>query len=535
MKKLLFYIASAAMIFAFAGCSDNTSEPDDGNNGGQGTQTFVLTSESLTFPQKGGSATISVEPSSADVIWTIENQEDYEWCYVSVNDNDVTFIAEENPETEDRTAEYTFSCTGFSATLTVTQLKTNVLDITEADFTIGAEGGELEIEVSTNIDYTVSIPEEAQSWITLAETRALRNETVVLQIAANESTEPRTAVVELTDESGESLRSITIAQEETQVLDVAETNFTNGAKGGNLEIKVNTNIDYTVSIPEAVQGWITHTETRSLRNETVVLQIAATDSTEPRTATVELTGENGTLHQSITITQEGGRFDFMELCTDPIFRQYVLENFDTDGDGKISQEEAAEVTQIDVSNKYNTPDDEKIKSLEGVQYFTNLERLYCYYNQLTDLDVSQNTALTELRCESNQLTSLDVSKNTALTSLSCSYTHLTDLDVSKNTALRNLWCFSNQLTSLDVSHNTALTKLYCYSNQLGSLDLSKNTALTELFCYSNQLMTLDVSKNTALRYLDCSPNPLLTTIYMKQGQTISSLIKPGSAEIVYVD
>ena len=507
MKKLLFYIASAAMIFAFAGCSDNTSEPDDGNNGGQGTQTFVLTSESLTFPQKGGSATISVEPSSADVIWTIENQEDYEWCYVSVNDNDVTFIAEENPETEDRTAEYTFSCTGFSATLTVTQLKTNVLDITEADFTIGAEGGELEIEVSTNIDYTVSIPEEAQSWITLAETRALRNETVVLQIAANESTEPRTAVVELTDESGESLRSITIAQEETKVLDVAETNFTIGAKGGNLEIKVNTNIDYTVSIPEAVQGWITHTETRSLRNETVVLQIAATDSTEPRTATVELTGENGTLHQSITITQEGGRFDFMELCTDAIFREYVLTNFDKDNDGDLSTAELEAVTEIDVYNM-------KITSLSGIQCFPNLTKLDCSNNNLTELDVSKNTKLTYLDCDSNNLTTLDVSKNTMLTNLECTYNRqLPSLDVSKNTELLELWCGYTKITSLDLSNNPKLIRLDCtYSEQLASLNLSGCTQLNRLYCRNCLLTTLDLSDCVELQYLWCFSNKLTSLI-----------------------
>ena len=181
-----------------------------------------------------------------------------------------------------------------------------------------------------------------------------------------------------------------------------------------------------------------------------------------------------------------------EAFPDPLFREYVLENFDTDGDGKISQEEAAEVTKIDVSNKFYTSDDEKITSLEGVQYFTNLEELYCYYNQLTDLDVSQNAALTELRC------------------------------------------YYNQLTSLDVSGCTALTQLYCDYNQLTSLDVSGCTALTKLECGNNQLTTLDVSKNTALTRLYCDYNPL-TTIYMKQGQTITNLFKPDSTEIVYVD
>ena len=107
--------------------------------------------------------------------------------------------------------------------------------------------------------------------------------------------------------------------------------------------------------------------------------------------------------------------------------------------------------------------------------------------------MSKNTALTELYCYYNQLTSLDVSKNTALTELYCYYNQLTALDVSKNTALDYLDCSNNQLASLDVSRNTALKYLYCEANQLTSLDVSKNQALTFLACYGNKLAVLDVS------------------------------------------
>ena len=43
----------------------------------------------------------------------------------------------------------------------------------------------------------------------------------------------------------------------------------------------------------------------------------------------------------------------------------------------------------------------------------------CHINQLTSLDVSQNTTLIDLWCEINRLTSLDVSRCTALFYLSC--------------------------------------------------------------------------------------------------------------------
>lgn len=49
------------------------------------------------------------------------------------------------------------------------------------------------------------------------------------------------------------------------------------------------------------------------------------------------------------------------------------------------------MTVIDVSSK-------NIASLEGIQYFTALEELYCYDNTLTSLDVSGCKALETLQC-----------------------------------------------------------------------------------------------------------------------------------------
>ena len=136
-----------------------------------------------------------------------------------------------------------------------------------------------------------------------------------------------------------------------------------------------------------------------------------------------------------------------------------------------------------------------VKSLRGIEFFAKLTSLNCNFDQLTELDVSKNTALTSLSCAGNQLTELDVSNNTALTSLSCGGNQLTELDVSNNTALTYLDCRSNQLTELDVSKNTALEIIHCSSNQFTELDLSNNTALRWLYCSSNQRDLELISKN----------------------------------------
>ncbi|MBR5633593.1 MAG: leucine-rich repeat domain-containing protein, partial [Prevotella sp.] len=172
---------------------------------------------------------------------------------------------------------------------------------------------------------------------------------------------------------------------------------------------------------------------------------------------------------------------------DANFRAALAEILKISEGDEITAEKIAATTSLDVSKSSNTPTEEKIADLTGIEHFTALTELWCYRNQLTSLDVSQNTALQYLWCFNNQLTSLDVSKNTALGILYCYGNQLTSLNVSGCTALTSLSCNNNQLTSLDVSKNTALTRLSCYRNQLTSLDVSQNTALEYLFCFNNQI------------------------------------------------
>ncbi len=260
---------------------------------------------------------------------------------------------------------------------------------------------------------------------------------------------------------------------------------------------------------------------------------------------------------------------------DNMFRYYITNFLDTDKNNVLSAEEIAAITELNIEAC-------GISDLTGIEYFENLKVLacdynnireldlsqnkaleelycgenfsieninvsnnkalkvlYCGFNRFTSLDLSNNTALEELYCCGNSLTTLNLSNNTALEKLDCSCTELATLDLSKNTALEELDCYENQLTSLDVSNCSALTDLSCWGNQLTSLDVSNNTALIELNCYHNQLTSLDLSKNTALTelscynnqltYLDVSKNTALTRLFCYNNQLTSLDISKNTA------
>ena len=208
---------------------------------------------------------------------------------------------------------------------------------------------------------------------------------------------------------------------------------------------------------------------------------------------------------------------------DKTFREYLLKQFDKDGNGVLTPAERYAVTEIDVENKY-------ISNLSGLQFFPNLKVLNCSHNRLTKLDVSKNTVLQELVCWENQLTSLDVSQNTALQELNCGHNRLTSLDVSKNTELTYLKCNYNRLTELDVSQNTELTYLDCGYNRLTELDVSQNTKLTELYFVSNKITSLQADNCTNLTVIFTGSNKYKVEVY-KKTRILDPSILPGNFDI----
>ena len=161
-------------------------------------------------------------------------------------------------------------------------------------------------------------------------------------------------------------------------------------------------------------------------------------------------------------------------------------------------EDFAALTFLDCS-------DNNLSSLD-ISDNTALITLNCHTNNLSSLNTSSNSALTYLTCYTNNITSLDISSNPELTYLSCANNNLSNLEVTGNTALKYLYFDRNSISIIDVSSNTALIYLTCDGNSLSSLDISNNTALTALFCSSNSITALDVSNNTALEYLSCGSN-----------------------------
>ena len=219
---------------------------------------------------------------------------------------------------------------------------------------------------------------------------------------------------------------------------------------------------------------------------------------------------------------------------DANFKAYMIKNFDTDGDGEISYEEALAITMIDV-------DTDNIESLAGIEHMANLTELNCEgpfvmsgyepeegRGKLKTLDVSKNTKLTKLYCGFNQFSSLDLTSNVLLERLRCAGNDLNNLDVSKNTELTRLTAYNNHLSSIDVSNNTKLEVIDLSNNQIKSIDISNNESLATFNCDDNLLTELDPSNNQKLTNIYCSNNNL-SSINVRKNQKLAKLVIIGNS------
>ena len=221
--------------------------------------------------------------------------------------------------------------------------------------------------------------------------------------------------------------------------------------------------------------------------------------------TVAITAADSNFHVinstcTITVIDDSSPIATIDESTfpDPVFRSLV-NGYDKNSDGKLSENEIAQVKSLSCSSK-------GITSLKGIELFTELTSITCNNNSLTSLDVSNLTKLTYLDCDSNSLSSLNISGCQALKSIYCSKNNLTELTFNCP-FLETLYCHSNQLTSLDCSGCSVLKTLSCDANRLTALNLDC-PQLQKLNCYNNKLTTLDVTGSPSLKYIDCNTNSI---------------------------
>ena len=238
MRKLFCLLAVVGMLFTAcepdsgidSGDPDNngnqTEQPGGGNQGGNDTPDtpeipadayITLNKEIVNFSPDGESIDIKVY---SNYKWTLTNNCD--WVTISAtsgeaSEDGTTITLTTELSYDDREGTITFSCGNAKKLIVVSQsFKETIIADENNTFNVPAEGGTVELAYQTTVECEVIIPEEAQSWISLASdaTKGLVNEVATLNVAKSNTGVQRSAVVKVVKKDDSSLSvEYTITQE----------------------------------------------------------------------------------------------------------------------------------------------------------------------------------------------------------------------------------------------------------------------------------------------------------------------------------
>ena len=197
---------------------------------------FELTGgTTITIPKGGSESKFAIEFDNTDIV-AIEPGETITVNYTitAATENTVVKVVAQNgwaakitvPDPLVEGEILVFVNDGTYRTLMVTlQCSRKILTIlADNAFDVPTEGGTYQVKLQTNTDYTINIPDNAKSWLSVADTRAMRNETLTFSAAANTTITERFATVALTGRNNEILQSVTFRQSGDKIEGMLEIN-----------------------------------------------------------------------------------------------------------------------------------------------------------------------------------------------------------------------------------------------------------------------------------------------------------------------
>ena len=164
---------------------------------------------------------------------------------------------------------------------------------------------------------------------------------------------------------------------------------------------------------------------------------------------------------------------------DDVFRKFLMEQ-SYGRDGVLTQKEIKGVTYLRLRNM-------NVRSLKGIEHFTNLYTLLVNSNDLGTLTLPPMEQLTSLHCQCCGLTMLDVTACTRLTELQCFGNKLETIDLRGQKSLKILAANDNGMKRLDLNDCISLESANLANNKLTKIDLHACTKLDALSIKGNAM------------------------------------------------
>ena len=300
MRRIL---VSTLIMLGLASCGPkNGIEPDTPD----GKAELEVNTASLDFTEEAGSGTIELTTNTK---WTASTVNDRASDWLSINPaggeagtHTINVSAAANDTPDDRSASVVIKAGDVEKVVKVNQKQKDALTVTSSKFELDWTGGDIRIEVKSNIDFQYTIDGPAQEWIEPAATKAMKTSVLTFTVKENGSVAKRNGTI--TVFNGELKEVIEVYQAGMEPSIIASQNeISVSADETQVSIEVKSNVDVTVEMPEGVD-WITEVVTKSLSTNTYTFNVAANEGYDNRSAKIKFTNAKNGLSETVAIIQK---------------------------------------------------------------------------------------------------------------------------------------------------------------------------------------------------------------------------------------
>ena len=322
----------------------------------------------LTFTAAGEEKPVTIISSdewefSSDESWISASEENGESGAV------VNIVVEENEDTEVRTGVATFKCGDKQADVKITQeAKEFSISIEPTEIEFEAEGGEQTVIVTSSDKWKLTTDSD---WVDVSDTVGNNGASVKISASFNNTSEQRTASIAFV--CGNKTAELKLTQKANEFsisIEPAEVAFE--VEGGKQTVEVTSSHEWTLTNDT---DWITTSVNKGESGGSV--EISVDYNTSEKNKSEEITFTCGDKTAVLKVTQESDGSPAIQF-TDPYFLAAIIEQADINGDGQITEKEAASVKVLTTATTGN-----RSRNIDELKYFTNLEDL-----TLASLDVN---------------------------------------------------------------------------------------------------------------------------------------------------
>ena len=237
------------------------------------------------------------------------------WCVPRLDINNskliVTVMANDTYDARIDTVTFTDSNNQATRFITVTQARRTGLILDKISFEAKMAGDTITAKLKSNVSYTVQIPDTID-WVTQpissSKARGLEESSITFYVNKNKTYHDRDAVITVTNKDEKLTDKLTIHQPFNQVFKVDSTAFEASMDGQEIIANVESNIPFTVTIPDSSK-WVTIPK-RLIKNDEFTttdteLKFTVKENTtyHARDAVIILSNEQGGISDTISIHQ----------------------------------------------------------------------------------------------------------------------------------------------------------------------------------------------------------------------------------------